>query len=597
MITFDIETNGLLDVVNTIHCISLYDGDGYHTFDPVSARPISEALQMLERASVICGHNIISYDIPAIKRVHPEWTCNKVLDTLVWARLAFPDIKQSDFGRFKAGRIPGNMIGRYSLESFGYRLGELKGDYGKTTDWAEWTPEMSTYCEQDVRITVQLLERLQTQEVSQEALDLEHEVAAIIARQEQKGFLFDLEAAGRLHGRLIERHEELQRELQKIFPPFYVKAQTKPFTPKADNKRFHYVAGCPMTKIKLVDFNANSRGHISKMLRRKYNWVPSEFTENTGEPKIDETILNSLPYPEAKLIAEYMLIEKRIGQLATGKEAWLKHVKDDGRIHGAVNSCGAVSGRMTHFSPNLAQVPSNGSPYGKDCRALFIVPSGRKLVGCDAAGLEARTLAHYLARYDKGAFGKAVLEGKKEEGTDVHTMNMKALGIHDRNVAKRWFYAWMYGAGNAKLGEILGGGPALGKKKGEQFLEALPAFKKLINAVKKKAKETGVLRGLDRRKLQVRSEHSALNILLQSAGAVIMKKALVIMDQAMKAEGLDYEFVGNIHDEVQIEVRAHDAHRVGELARLGIIKAGAHYNTRCPMDGEYEIGTSWAETH
>ena len=602
MMIFDIETNGLLDTVSEIHCISIYDTDTnhYYRFDPIS-RPIWEGLEMLEKADEICGHNIISYDIPAIQVVCPEFKPKgKVVDTLTWARLTFPDIKERDWNRAQLGRLPGKLIGSHSLEAYGYRFGVFKGSFGKTTDWKEWSPEMSDYCEQDVVVTKKLLEKLQEKGVPEEALDIEHKVAYIIARQERYGVLFDRQAALDLYKRLHHRREELRKELQGKFVPFY-KPKGKVFTPKRDNKKMGYVAGCSMTKIELVDFNPASNQHIATVLRKIYRWEPTIFTEKSGDPKIDEDILNSLPYPECKVLAEFQMIEKRIGMLAEGKQAWLKHYNEKtGRIHGAINSNGAVTGRMTHFNPNLGQVPASYSPYGEDCRALFIVPPGRKLVGCDADGLEARGLGHFMARYDDGAYATAVDSGKREDGTDVHTMNQKAIEADSRDNAKTWFYAFIYGAGDEKLGNILGKGKDAGKKSRDKLMQNLPAMGKLTKAVQHKVKAQGFLKGLDGRTLSIRSSHSALNTLIQSSGAVIMKKALIFCEETLSSQyeyGTEYAFVLNVHDEYQIECREEIAKDVAEIAVQSIIKAGEYFNFRCPLKASADVGVNWRETH
>jgi len=324
-------------------------------------------------------------------------------------------------------------------------------------------------------------------------------------------------------------------------------------------------------------------------------------------PKVDDEILKALPYDEAPLLAEFQMVKKRIGQLAEGKQAWLKHYNEsDGRIHGAVNTNGAVTGRMTHFNPNLAQVPAGYSPYGPEMRALFYALAGRKIVGCDADGLEARCLAHYMAKYDGGAFIKVILEGNKADGTDIHSLNAKALGC-SRTTAKKFFYAFMYGGGNGKLGAILMGDDnfadyvgdpgKLGGRMRKKFLNSLPALKKLTDAVKEAVKQRGWLKGLDGRKLYSRSAHSALNLLLQSAGALVMKKALCLADEELSAEGYDYEFMLNIHDEFQLDADEEQAEDVAHVCEAAIENAGDYFNLRCPLSGSADVGDNWYETH
>lgn len=602
MLVFDLETDGLENYTK-IHTLSLYDTekDVYETYDK---QDVPNGIKRLEEADCICGHNIINFDLPAIKGLFPGFKMPpKIIDTLVWSRLEYPDIIQVDLFNHKKWEMPSALIGKHSLEAWGYRLGEFKGDYGKTHDWSEWSQEMSDYCRQDVVVTVKLLRKLQSKKTSEKALELEHQVAFIIQRQVKHGFLFDIEKAQKLYVELSAKKEELEQKLAITFPPFINK---EIFIPKVNNKKRGYVKGVPFTKVKEIPFNPGSRQHIERALREKYNWKPKEFTPS-GQAKVDESILKVLPYPEAQLLAEYFMIQKRLGQLADGDKGWLRLVKPDGRIHGEVITNGAVTGRMTHNNPNIAQVPAVGVPYGYECREVFTVPKGYWLVGCDAAALELRCLAHFMAPYDGGAYAKAVIHGKKEEGTDIHTLNMKALGITSRDVAKTWFYAYIYGAGNYKLGSLLT--PlgtldkkivAAGKRSREQFEKNLPALGTLQKKVKAVVVKRGYLIGLDGRRLRVRSEHSALNTLLQSAGAVVMKKGLILLDKALSEQykGL-YEFTANIHDEWQIEVKGDKvlAEEIGKRAVRAIQAAGEYFKFRCQLDGEYSIGKNWAETH
>jgi len=262
-------------------------------------------------------------------------------------------------------------------------------------------------------------------------------------------------------------------------------------------------------------------------------------------------------------------------------------IKKDQRVHGYVNTIGAVTGRMTHSSPNLAQVPSVYSPYGKECRECWTVPKGYKLVGADAAGLELRMLAHYMN--DK-EYTDAILHG------DIHTTNQKAAGLTTRDSAKTFIYAFLYGAGDAKIGSIVGGSKRDGAKLKDVFLENTPSLRQLRERVAR-ASVRGHLKGLDQRRLIIRSQHAALNTLLQSAGAVIMKKSLTLLDEYATIHKIEYQFVGNIHDEFQAEVREDQADKFGWLAVECIKAAGLKFNLNCPLDGEYKVGNTWANTH
>ena len=291
----------------------------------------------------------------------------------------------------------------------------------------------------------------------------------------------------------------------------------------------------------------------------------------------------------AELVKEYLLLQKRIGQV----ESWLEAVKEDGRVHGRVITNGAVTGRMTHSSPNMAQVPNAGSVYGHECRECWTVEEGNVLVGCDASGLELRMLAHYMK--DEG-YVRTVTEGSSKDGTDVHTVNQRAAGLATRDAAKTFIYAFLYGAGDAKIGTIVGGTAKDGERLKRKFLEQTPALASLIKRVASAAAK-GWVPGLDGRKIWVRSEHAALNSLLQGAGAIVMKKALCIFYDKIKANKWPVKLVANVHDELQFECSKEIAEEVGKAARMSIIEAGEFYKLRCPLDGEYKIGKNWKETH
>jgi DNA polymerase I-like protein with 3'-5' exonuclease and polymerase domains len=378
------------------------------------------------------------------------------------------------------------------------------------------------------------------------------------------------------------------------------------------------VKDAPLTQLKFIEFNPGSRKQIENRLRWKYDWEPTELTK-TGLAEISEETLGTLPFKEAKTITEYMMVQKRLSQLAEGKQAWLKKVNKQGRIHGRVDQLGTGTGRMSHFGPNLGQVPANGKPFGERCRQLFLADEGRVLLGMDADALELRVLAHFLARFDGGKYVQTVLDGTKAKGTDMHSRNMKAVGLTLRDTAKTWFYAFIYGAANFKLGTIVvsefpeeklrkfyAAFPAgqkrrtaiakLGKRSRDRLVKSLPAFGKLVDAVQGAAGR-GYIKGLDGRRIPIRALHSVLNFLCQGAGALIMKRALVIMFEDFRSEGLDVIPLLNVHDEVQLSVLDEEKDRVGRITTRAVTSAGEHYSFRCPLAGNYQTGLNWAETH
>jgi DNA polymerase-1 len=595
MLVFDLETNGLLDDVSVVHCLCIHDTDTgetemYDDQPSTSNASIRKGLTRLMCAPQIAGHNVIAYDLPVIEKLYGLTYEGATFDTLVLARLAYPEIKGVDYQLQKKGELPGKLIGSHSLKAWGYRLGVLKGEFDGP--WHEWTQEMANYCEQDIKVTLALMAKKAVASLPSTAIEIEMEVAKIIERQSRYGFAFDEAKAEKLYSRLLKRQRELTKRLQGFFPAWY--ASQGEFTPKRNDRGKGYVAGATFTKVKYTEFNPASRYHVADRLKKNYGWTPTEFTED-GAPKLDEKILSSLNFPESKLLAEYYIVSKRIGQLAEGSQGWLQAVKK-GRIHGRVNTCGAVTRRMTHSTPNVAQTPRVGSPYGKECRELFRASDGRVLVGVDASGLELRCLAHYMSKYDDGAYAEIVSKG------DVHGRHQQALGLETRDKAKTFIYAFLYGAGDFKIGTVLGRSTKYGKQVREKFLEAFPALAQLKSKVEQVASRKGVLLSLDGAPMQIRSNHAALNTLLQGAGALLMKKALVICDADLQVRhglkpGVDYEFVANIHDEWQIETVPHLADLVGTTAVRALEKAGESFSFACLITGKYKIGKTWAETH
>tara|TARA_R110002020_G_scaffold132746_6_gene296350 strand:+ start:664 stop:2469 length:1806 start_codon:yes stop_codon:yes gene_type:complete len=576
-------------------------------------------IRRLELAKELIGHNIIGHDIPVLEKCYPWFNpLGKIIDTLVLSRVIFTDMLGRDMLSNNQD-LPKEMKGRHSLEAWGYRLREHKG--GSPESWDHWSQYMEDYCVQDVAVNLKLYKLQLSKNYSQQCLDLENDFASIIHKQKTHGWNFDVAGAEKLYVELLAKKTEAEQNLQEIFPPVKETMKTPQYWEIEGNDHFHkyyyqaptkgelvkliiskglkysrvkdQVKKGPM-KVKLIPFNPGSTKQIAQRLIEKYGWKPTEFTEETKEPKISEEILDALDYPEIPALQLYLMVKKRISQLAEGETAWLKMVTPEGRIHGSINTNGAVTGRCTHSGPNTGNVPAAYSPYGPECRGLWLPSLGMKAVGWDGSGLELRCLGHYMTPYDGGAYTREILEG------DIHTVNQKAAGLETRDQAKTFIYAFLYGAGDEKIGSIVGGGRKEGRRLKKKFLERTPALKKLKEAVEK-ASEKGYLIGLDGRHIKIRSKHSALNALLQGCGAVIMKQACVNHYNACIAEGMtwgvDFAFVGNIHDEIQAEAKPEIDDRVGQLGVEAIQLVTEQYNFRCPLDGEYKVGNNWAETH
>jgi DNA polymerase I-like protein with 3'-5' exonuclease and polymerase domains len=596
---FDIETNGLDENLTKVHCMVLFDmeSEQYFKYGPNMGN-LQIGLNRLDSYSTIVGHNIIRFDIPAMTKIlgwKPK-VSQEILDTLVLSRLVFPDRKSKDFEKKK---VSSDQMGRHTLKSWGQRLGFEKGlflrskEVGQSdfSDFGSYSDNMLEYCRRDVQLTVMLFNHLRKANFSKESIKLEHEIFKICNKQEEDGFPFDAIKASQFYAVLCEHRKLLQTELKNKFGS-WMEPSGEVFTPKVNNKKLGYKKGIPFQRLKLIEFNPNSRQHISKRLTAIHGWQPKEVTP-TGEPKIDEGVLEKLKYPEAKLMAEALRINKMIGQLSEGKYGWLSLEKEN-RLHGAVHTMGTIASRCSHTHPNLGQVPSVKTPFGKECRQLFTAPKGFDLMGCDVSGLEARVLAHYLARFDNGVFSNTLLKG------DIHSSNQKALGLSSRDQAKTFLYALCYGAGNVKLGQIVGKGVQEGQRLKDRFFKSMPAFKKLRDAVALRG-ETGYLTGLDGRMVPVRSEHSSLNTLCQSAGAIICKRWVVVFHDLLRARGFvedkDYQQVAFVHDEIQVLVKEGKGDEIGKIAVEAIEQAGKEYNLRLPLTGEYKLGKSWAETH
>lgn len=718
MLCSDIEANGLLETVDKFHCATIKDEfTGLYT--RYTEETFGDYIKALEAEAakpdgLLVFHNGIKYDIPALdklKRLYFGKRLNiprgKVLDTLVLVRLIHSNIKDRDSGLLRSGILPGNRFGSHSLEAWGYRLGEMKGEYkddfkrqlaadgGTYVDGMEWlvcNQAMEDYCEQDVRVTSKLVRKCMEDAhyftgsagfaQGIESIRLEHEAAWTLAQMERNGFPFNVAGAEQLYAELAGKRQNLLVKLVQTFGSWYVaKGGTDAFRHPSTGAEIHEwtvgplkgqpiprvkyprvggvfnkngkkdkretFEGAPWTPVEHITFNPSSRAHIIRVLQLA-GWEPIEFTGN-GAPVVDDEVLEHVKVADPKaqaaieLVREFLMIQKRIGQLAEGDKAWLKYVAADGAIHGSINPNGAVTGRATHSFPNMGQVPSSGAPYGEECRSLFgaIYAANRKgwekvvQVGTDASGLELRCLGHFGAPFDGGAYVEVVLNG------DIHWFNGQAAGIcpqeerddsnpehkRTRGIAKTFIYAFLYGAGDALVGSYVGGGKKEGKGLKKAFMDNTPAIGGLQEALmgslvaeqkwNQATKRFDIkwkrrwIKGLDGRKVHVRSPHSALNTLLQSAGALVCKKWVVEVERILMEEhGLyhgwyredgtagDFCFMAWVHDELQIAARTPEiAEIIGNVSLQAIQLVGESFEFRCPLATESKVGPTWRECH
>ena len=568
----DIETDGLNPTV--VWCVAVQDvvSKQVITFSETTLGLFKPWL--VSEVDCLVFHNGIDFDVPVLERLLDiDFSSIEIEDTLVLSQLDVP-----------------RREGGHSLASWGERLKFEKGDH---TDWSEFSKEMLDYCIQDVKITTQLYRHLQLKGLSKDAKQLEYATRKRCSMQEKDGWSFDLHSAVKILQDINEDLRQAEEEVHKTFVPLPVWKSKKPVSNRWKKKGGRTKAY--QTEVDLEchtndegdygywtypELNLGSRQQVGRHLVH-YGWKPTEFTA-TGQPKVDESTLKDVYIPEAKLIARYLMLQKRQGQISS----WIdEYNHDTGRIHSRVHTMGTVTHRMSSSNPNLQQVTASGKEYGSEMRSLFIVPEDKVLVGADLSGLELRCLAHYMKDDD---YTNEILSG------DIHTANQKAAGLKTRDESKRFIYAYLYGCGDLLMGKICGGNRELGKKIKAEFLANTPALAKLRKRIEI-ASRKGYIKALDGRKVYVRSSHSALNFLLQSAGAIIAKRAWEIFH--ILADDYEYKQLGVIHDEIQIECDPMDSATLGKLLVGSMEAAGAYYKLNCPITGEYKIGKSWTDTH
>ena len=595
-LVFDLESDGLYDEVTKVFCIVIYDINRKQTFAYGPDR-IDAALKHLATADALIGHNIINYDLAVLQKLHSFDCKTHIIDTLICTRLIWPKEKLYECDENQYDAVPKGLRGSASLKAWGYRLADNKIEF---KDFSEYSSGMLEYCIQDVSVTTKLYHLIVEQNTAESALRLEHDFAIAIEKQIRSGFPFDTDKALELIDQLQQRKQELETELKQVFPPI---EHEEWFVPKVNNKNRGYVKGIPFRKVRQEEFNPGSRQQIVERLKAKYNWTPDKTTEK-GNPILDDDVLEKLPYPEAKPLAEYMLIKKRLGQLQEGKNAWIKLVSADSVMHGDVVTNGCITGRCSHRNPNMAQVPAVYSPYGKECRALFHAPDDWTLIGVDAKALELRCLAGYLAKWDDGAYAKLVVDPE----VDIHTYNQEMFGVATRDISKRLLYGLLYGCGSLKAGTIIDSNEkneAVLRKQGStainSFMRGVPALQQLKDKLALNLTQRTYLIGLDGRPLYCRSEFKALNVLLQAAGALIMKQVVINLHNNMNDQGfvygVDWHQHGMIHDEIQLSCPPHLVDAVTAQALKSFPQSQEFFGFACPIEGDAKTGKTWFDTH
>lgn len=595
---FDLESDGLYDVVSVIHCIVIHDIGANQTFT-YGPDCIAAALDHLATADVLIGHNIIFYDLPVLQKLHSFVRKSWIVDTLICTRLIWPKEVLYDLDTEQYPQVPEKNRGSASLKAWGWRLANHKIEF---KDFSEYSQEMLDYCVQDVVVTLSLWQFIVKQNYPQAAFKLEHDFAVAINKQIRAGIPFDVDASLDLVDGLRTKQKELEAHLKEIFPP--IKHETT-FIPKVNNAAKGYVKGQAFIKVRWEEFNPGSREQIVQRLQAKYGWTPETTTEK-GNPILNDDILAALPYPEAIQLSEYMLVKKRLGQIADGRNAWLKLVNNDtGRMHGDLVTNGCITGRCAHRNPNMGQVPASYSPYGHECRSLFHAPQGWDLIGIDAKALELRCLAGYLALWDDGEYASMVINPE----VDIHSYNQEQFGVATRDISKRLLYGLLYGCGAIKAGTIINAEEkdpevlaTLGRNAIDGFMRGVPALKKLKQKIEETIGTRGYLIGLDGRTLHCRSAFKGLNVLLQSSGAIIMKQVVInihnnIEQNLALPHGQEWEQMLMVHDEVQVACKPEHTEHIREQALQAFPQAGKFFGFKCTIEGDSRVGKTWADTH
>lgn len=614
LLVFDLEADGFLDTATKVWCwAALVDGE------EVSGRDIGELLDLLDSAELLVGHNIIDYDLPLLRRLYgwePEirrWgdeEGKRVFDTVVASRLMWPDIPP-----------PKGWVGKsvpHSIEAWAIRLGgERKVPID---DWSTWDPEFLVRCRADARITSHLYQYIQ-EEIERYPdwafpLEIETEVAFIIQQQIENGWRLDIPLAKKHLNTLISEADRIEAEIRPVLVPKVEQAgatNSKPF-----KKNGEYSArtlarfpggevGGPYTPVDFVEPSLSSTKDLIHQLML-FGWEPTEFTP-TGLPKLGkeqkEELDEKIEHPIGKGLALWTKLKHRQGQM----EGWLAKLRPDGKVSAVAVPCGTNTGRMRqHVIVNVPKVnrdkvtgefqyyPEGKVLFGTEMREVWIPDDGYVQVGYDSKSCQLRILGHYMK--DEG-YNEAVTTG------DPHQRTADLGGIANRDIAKNAIYALIFGAGDAKLAQTAGFKTAReGKKLRAQLLKGMPKLGKLMDDVAR-ASRKGWLRGLDGRKLTIRGEHAALNLLIQGGEAVFMKVLTCILHAKLRALGWTkgdqpiYKKVGDFHDEAQQIIK--DDEKYIELFRELTIQSCREANEllglTCPQEVDISVGRSWKETH
>lgn len=603
----DTESDGLKFEATRLWCAVALDVETRERYE-FTPDNIDRLPKLLESADLIIGHNWLGHDDPLIKKLYPDYQSPEVLDTFILSSLLKPD---------RAG---------HSIEYWGERLARQKPSH---EDWTQYSEEMLHRCSEDTEINLlvykQLIREMGSWDWS-DAIELEHDVARYHAIQEMNGVLFDVNKARTLYAKIKAEIDEILCAVDTEIPPKPVQVGTvimKPFTLagalRANVAKFWEddleLVGGPHTRIEWKPFNLGSPVQVKEYFLA-HGWIPTEWNYKKdgkrlvydeggspikSSPKLTEDSYHTIDSPLPKLVSRYFVLKHRLGMIYSEKAdgtlgGFINSLRPDGRIPAEGVPQATSTGRYRHKT--IVNIPK-ASPdvvYGAEIRELFTVPADKVMLGCDAKALEARVEGHYTYVYDGGDYAKDLLEG------DPHTKNMEIFsqaankGI-SRDLAKNGKYALTYGAQPSKLADTLGIPSQISQKVFDAFWRENEALGRLRSDVIAVVRSKGFLRGLDGRKLFIRSEHSALNLLFQSAGSVLVKKATVLVNKELIRRGIEYKQVIHMHDEFQLEISPEDADEVEQVCLDAFVEAGEWFKASIKIEGDVKIGRNWKETH
>lgn len=649
----DIETNGLDDSTclwlcggKNIDTGETYRFDNCHEDDTAK----QEAIKWYKSCDLIVGHNFISFDSVQLNRLLQPRLIDpkKVVDTLIVSRLVNYDID-----------IPLGARSPHSLDAWGRRLKLYKGDFH---DFSQYSQEMVDYWYQDLEVTHALFNHFKKVIFNKEwskSLRAEHDLQIELVRTKYYGFAFDSNKATFLLESIQGKMKELEDEFSFAFPPKLEEVNRVQYRTKKDGTEFATVTNAKAkyalcqksldgSELICYDYKEFNPGSPQDRIEALWEagWKPFEKTKthmkferlkvgDKATPKGDPMTLkdytekkdrlakygwtcsedNLATLPDsapsgAKGLAQWLTLEGRRSSLVE----WLGQVKQDGRIHGSIQHIGAWTGRCSHRDPNTANIasPFHGDvksavdevkhDYDVHLRACWNVPEGSWLVGVDADGIQLRVLADYLWRhFDATEYADAIMEGKKEEGTDIHNVNRKALGVEHatRDDAKTFIYSWLLGAGVAKTASILRVNERQAADARERFERSIDGLYRLKRELIPYIAERGWFTGYDGRKVVVPSEHKTLAGILQSGESVLMKHTLLRFHDTARKEGIRFKMVGFIHDEYQVEVigTKEEAEHLGSIVASSMSDIGKELGFYIPTPGSADVGLNWAETH